>query len=73
MFLRKAQGRKKDRGMPIREFSVNWRSISGEPSAAWHRLWHKLLAKGKEKPGSTRQDPNDGESTNGSEQIVPNE
>lgn len=45
MFLRKAQGRKKDREMPIREVVVNWQRRDGEPSAAWRRLWARLLQK----------------------------
>jgi len=58
---------------PQPEVSVNWQRIAGEPSATWRRLWQKLLADRKGKSASTRRDPDDGELTNGSEQIVQDE
>ena len=49
---------------------VNWRATVGEPSSAWRRLWGKLLADRKDKPGGTHQDAEDGGCTskNGREQ-----
>ena len=56
---------------PQPEVSINWRRIGREPSPAWHRLWHKLLAKGKERPRSTPPDASEEECKDGNEREVP--
>ena len=45
---------------------ANWKPTAGEPSAAWRRLWDKLLlGSRKEKPTGTRLDASEGECKDG--------
>ncbi len=47
---------------------VSWRPVDEKPSSAWRRLWAKLLANGRQKPG-TRQDA--GEKGSGNDDATP--
>lgn len=47
------------------EVSIHLKPTKEEPSPAFRRLWQKLLAKGKEKSGSTPPDARNGECENG--------
>jgi len=48
---------------------VTWRPVTGKPSAAWRRLWSKLLANRRQKPAGTGQDA--GEKGSGNDGATP--